>query len=332
MSNLRFRQMAGKVVEAIDPHIERVAGDPPHVAILMATYNGRAYLSDQLHSILDQDHANWSLWVSDDGSTDGTLQVLQGFQASHPERQINLRRGPGLGSTANFLNLLCDTTIVADFYAISDQDDVWLPEKLTRAVERLLMHDGGPALYGADTIVVKQDLKPVARSLRFSRQPDFRNALVQNISGGNTMVFNRAAHGIAVRAMPRSLPVCHDWWLYQIITGAGGSAIHDDAAMVLYRQHDQNQFGSNRGTRAHLARLIGLLNGRFKTWNAQNIAALASVTPVLSENNRAILDEFSMLRRMKGLRAIRHLHRTGLFRQSLVGNVFLMIAAFLGRL
>ena len=98
----------------------------PPVRILLATWNGARYLQAQLDSYLAQDHDNWALWVSDDLSTDGTWEILQAFAARHPEREIVLKRGPGRGSAANFLSLLCDPELPVGPVALSDQDDVWL--------------------------------------------------------------------------------------------------------------------------------------------------------------------------------------------------------------
>lgn len=325
----RTANEAGKVARFNDANKKN---GKSHVAIIMATYNGERFLSEQLCSLLKQSHSDWSLWISDDGSSDSTHQILMDFRTAHPKHQINVRVGPGSGSTSNFLSLLCDASIEADYYAICDQDDVWLPDKLARAIARLTEHDATPTLYGASTIIVAQNLQPLGRSRSFHRNPEFRNALVQNISGGNTMVFNRAAHSIIVKAKPDTLPVCHDWWLYQLITGSGGQAIHENKPTLLYRQHNENQFGTNKGARARFARFRSLVNGQYKEWNSRNIAALSTVSHILTIENHSTVEAFAALRQMKGVRAIRHLHRAGLFRQSRMGNLLLIVAALTGRL
>lgn len=104
-----------------------------HVAILMATRNGAEFLRAQLDSLAAQDHDDWSLWIGDDGSTDATRAIVEAFAHSHPQRTVSLRDGPRRGSMANFLSLLCAPDIRADFFALADQDDVWLPVRLSRA-------------------------------------------------------------------------------------------------------------------------------------------------------------------------------------------------------
>src|ERR1700739_798064 len=103
------------------------------VAILLCTYNGARFLPQQLASYEAQDFAGWRLVVSDDGSQDATLALLEEFQNKHGPSRVEIRQGPRLGFVANFLSLICDPAIKADYYALSDQDDVWSSGKLSRA-------------------------------------------------------------------------------------------------------------------------------------------------------------------------------------------------------
>lgn len=105
------------------------------VAILLATYNGERFLAAQLESLVHQTHQNWFLIASDDGSSDGTIKILKHYQERWPQGKLIIRRGPQGGYCKNFLTLACDKSVLADFYAFCDQDDVWLPEKLTVAID-----------------------------------------------------------------------------------------------------------------------------------------------------------------------------------------------------
>ena len=107
------------------------------VAILMGCYNGAEYLSEQLDSLESQTHTNWRLYASVDGSTDGTLEILQAYQAKWGVDKLIIRQGSRQGFCKNFLSLACDPSIKADYYAFCDQDDVWLPEKIKAAVSYL---------------------------------------------------------------------------------------------------------------------------------------------------------------------------------------------------
>lgn len=302
-----------------------------HVAILLATRNGARFLPAQLESIAAQTHENWSLHVSDDGSCDPTLGIVAEFARAHPGRRIVWRRGPGRGSTANFLSLICDAAIRADFVALADQDDVWLPGKLARAVSRLETHRDSPALYGSRSWITGPDLEVRGLSPMPRRAPGFRNALVQNLAGGNTMVLNAPARQVLRRVAVLDGVACHDWWLYQIISGVGGRVIFDPVATLLYRQHGANQIGSNTGLVAALRRLAWLARGRYAQWNQANTQALGRAARMLTPENRACLEAFRALRDRRGFTALRRLHEAGLFRQSRAGDLTLALAVLLGR-
>jgi glycosyltransferase involved in cell wall biosynthesis len=113
----------------------------PHVALLLATKNGARYLDEQLCSYIAQTFENWSLHVSDDGSSDDTIDVIKRF-ATTSGRVRTLCEGPHLGHAQNFLSLARNSSIVADYFAFSDQDDIWYPDKL----ERDFVNDAGTIL------------------------------------------------------------------------------------------------------------------------------------------------------------------------------------------
>ena len=97
------------------------------VAILLCTFNGARFLPMQLASFEAQDHQDWRLFVSDDGSEDSTLGLAEAFRKKHGADRVFIRKGPQKGFVANFLSLICDPAVNGDYYAFSDQDDVWLP-------------------------------------------------------------------------------------------------------------------------------------------------------------------------------------------------------------
>lgn len=115
----------------------------PTVRILMCTHNGATYLPAQLQSFCDQQHGDWSLWVGDDNSTDTTLDILAEFAREEAQRDVRILPGPCAGSARNFLALLGHPELEDGYVAFSDQDDVWFPDKLTRALELLETGDPG---------------------------------------------------------------------------------------------------------------------------------------------------------------------------------------------
>ena len=272
----------------------------PLVVILLGTYNGARFLSEQMDSLESQTHQNWVLIASDDGSTDQTLAILHSYQNKWPQGKLVIKNGPQKGFCQNFLSLACDPEIVADYYAFCDQDDVWLPEKLTVALSKISGDQtvDTPFLYCGRTTYVTEELKRCGMSPLFVFPPSFRNALVQSIAGGNTMVFNQAAKTLIHKACIQNVP-SHDWWAYLLISGAEGDVYYDSTPHLLYRQHEDALIGGSNSFTAKLERLSMLLEGRFHDWNTQNIAALNEVKHLIVKNHQEILALFEKLRDAK---------------------------------
>lgn len=308
---------------------QAATADPRTVTVLLALYQGAAFLAAQLDSIAAQTQ-DWRLIVSDDGSTDAGPALVRAFAAAHPGR-VTLIDGPRQGAAANFRSLLAaagDARLVA----LADQDDVWLPEKLARAVSGLSGHDA-PALYCSRVTICDDTLRPLAESRRPQRPPSFRHALVQNLAQGNTLVLNRSALDLVQQADPLTPPVVmHDWWLYQLIAGAGGAVIFDPRPSVLYRQHADNVVGANDALRARAGSFARMLTGRHRDWSAQTLAALAPVRHLLTPDNRAVFDEFAALHRGGLPRRLAAMRRGGFYRQGAVSQAALWLAAALGRI
>ena len=313
--------------------LQRSHPSVPKVAVLMCTMQGQHFLAEQLNSIATQSHPRWAIWASDDGSDDHTHAILEYYQSHWGEDRISIHAGPAEGSTANFLSLTCRADIDADYFAYADQDDVWESDKLERAVNWLkTVPDGVPALYGSRTLLVDARNQHIGYSPLFDREPDFRNALVQSIAGGNTMVFNRAARDLLRQAGENVEAVTHDWWAYMLVTGCGGQVHYDPYPTVRYRQHDSNQFGSNVDPVAQLKRARLLLQGRFRGWVDRNVCALERVRHLMTPTNQRVLDEFVQARQRRLLSRLVGLRKVGIFRQTTLGNLGLTLAALINRL
>lgn len=303
------------------------------VAILLCTYHGQHYISEQLDSFAAQTHANWEVWASDDGSEDDTLATLEAYQQKWAPGRLSIIRGPARGFAANFLSLTCTTGICADYYAYSDQDDIWEVDKLERAVRWLETIPADiPALYCSRTRLVDPDNNEIGLSPLFLKPPSFANALMQNIGGGNTMVFNHAARALLCEA-GKSAPVnTHDWWTYMVITGCGGQVFYDLYPTLRYRQHDGNLVGMNSSWGARFKRIHMLSKGNFRNWNENNIKALRALSYRLTPENRAILECFAKAREMSLIPRLIYLKRCGIYRQTLLGNLGLIAAAIFNKI
>lgn len=310
-----------------------VTFDAPLVAILLCTYNGARFLAEQLDSLEAQTHQNWVVIASDDGSTDNTLEILRQYQAKWPVGKLTIRSGPQKGFCQNFLSLACDPQVKADYYAFCDQDDVWLPSKLEVAVGNVVANqsDGVPYLYCGRTKYVTENLKPCGMSPLFVFPPGFRNALVQSIAGGNTMVFNLAAKKLIEKVGVVDVP-SHDWWLYELISGVEGIVFYDKIPQLLYRQHEFALVGGNNSFPAKMERVWMLLQGRFQKWNTQNINVLKQVDYLLAKNNQEILILFEVLRNAKLKDRFRLIEVCGLYRQTRRGTFSLLLAALIKKI
>ena len=299
----------------------------------MGTFNGQAYLAEQLLSIENQSHKNWRLIISDDGSTDDTLVIAKEFQKKWGTDRLEIREGPKQGFCKNFLSLACDPKIKADFYAFSDQDDVWMVDKLAIALDYFNTTNNmdWPRVYCGRTQIVDQYLNVLGYSPLFSLPRSFRNALVQSIAGGNTMVFNQSAKTLIEEAGVLEV-VSHDWWIYQLIKGAGGSVYYDPEPTLLYRQHDNALVGSNSNIKSKIERFSFALNGRFKQWNTINYEALLSVSDLLSKDNQDILTTFGKFRGGTLKDRIRLLEVCGLYRQNWQGTLSLWFATIINKI
>jgi glycosyltransferase involved in cell wall biosynthesis len=213
------------------------------VQILLSTYNGAEFLPELLESLDAQSLQDFHLRVRDDGSTDGTLAILDEYTRHRP---ATVQRGAHLGVPQSFFRALHDAEPGADFFAYCDQDDVWLPSKVARAVECLSRANPAvPALYCSALTPVDVRLEPIGKPRPSTKALGFLNALVENRVSGCTMMFNRAAWELLTRSTPRAA-LMHDHWAYLVVSAFG--AVHfDPEPSLLYRQHDRNTVGMPRG-------------------------------------------------------------------------------------
>lgn len=294
------------------------------VRILLATWNGARFLQDQLDSYLAQEHDDWALWVSDDGSDDGTWEILEAFRADHPEREIVLRRGPGRGSAANFLSLLSDPELPIGPVALSDQDDVWLPNRLRVGLSGL--DRAHPTVSAAHTVETDADLRPTRKRERRLPPPSFHNALVQNILAGNTLTLNGPAL-VALRHGGAPDVPFHDWWIYLRLTAIGAQVLLHDDRVLYYRQHGAQTLGAHRGLIAGAQRMGALAGGRYRGWVRQNLTALITRPEGVLPAHRVAAER--LLHDPVRLRALRE---SGARRSDMAGRLILPALALTRRM
>jgi len=273
------------------------------------------------------------MWVSDDGSQDDTADILQSYKNQWGEQRLFVQAGPQQGFALNFFSLVNNKHIQKDYYAYSDHDDVWMRDKLERALNWLkTIPKDIPALYCSRTCLVDDEFNELGFSPLFSRPPSFLNAILQNIGGGNTMVFNHAARALLYKLDVSEGIVSHDWTTYQVVSGCGGKVFYDSRPSIYYRQHEQNTVGANNNWLARLYGIKMLYKGQFKDWNTSNIYVLNSIfSPYLTTANVSVIKNLIRIRNSNIWHRVLSLRKLTVYRQTWFSNLGLYAAIIFKR-
>ncbi|WCN38101.1 glycosyltransferase family 2 protein [Aneurinibacillus uraniidurans] len=214
------------------------------VQILLSTYNGEAFLREQLDSLLLQTYKPVHIFVRDDGSTDQTREILEQYREQHENIEVVFEKN--IGVIPSFLELLQQASDQAGYLAFCDQDDYWHADKIEKAVQKLDTVDSAiPAMYCSRVELVNGELAHIGMYPLHKRGPAFENAVVQNIATGCTIVMNQAARRLLLQHVPdASKVIMHDWWFYLVVS-AFGTVIYDPESSMLYRQHAANTVGAD---------------------------------------------------------------------------------------
>lgn len=236
--------------------------DKPLVQILLATYNGEKYLEDLINSLLNQTYKNISILAHDDGSEDGTLDILRRYRDMYPDKIVILEDGIRTGGAVwNFEHLLSNST--SDYIMFADQDDVWLPEKVEITLNEMLSLEekfgfSTPILVYTDVIVVDENLNKLSDSLWKYIKVDgsiisLGRALETSLGLGLTMMINKSLKEISLPFPSNTL--IHDMWL-SMVAVCFGRVKYIDRPTALYRQHSSNVAGAEKITLPMLVKKI----------------------------------------------------------------------------
>lgn len=211
-----------------------------HVVILMSTYNGEKYLEEQLESLLSQKDVIVSIFVRDDGSSDGTHEILNRY---NKDGYLEWYSGENLKPAKSFLNLIVNAPN-AEYYAFCDQDDYWLPDKLKNAIDKIKdFQTDKPFLYYGCPRLGDVYLNPIKQLKTSShKMTTFEKALVTSNCTGCTMVFNKKLLEMTRTVQPRYISM-HDDWVHKICLALGGHVYFDEDVHIIYRQHGENVIG-----------------------------------------------------------------------------------------
>ena len=245
--------------------------------ILMSAYNGEKYLREQLNSLLNQQDTDFSIEIRDDGSSDGTWDILCEFEKNYPN--INITKGENLGYAKSFWTLLSNAR-KSDYYAFCDQDDVWDSDKLKAAINALENENADiPLLYFSDVRVTDEKLNVISENMVEEMPISYAHSLIKNIAPGCTYVFNDKARELLKKYDCDKYGIdIHDWNVYRIIS-CFGKVIFDKNTYMSYRQHGNNAIGA--GKKSLFAQLISaarrLLSGKTKNIRETSARRLETV-------------------------------------------------------
>jgi glycosyltransferase involved in cell wall biosynthesis len=219
------------------------------VVILLATYNGAKHISELLDSLLSQTYKDFVIVAHDDGSQDGTVEILKKYESQYCDFLYILDDGISCGGAKNnFAHLL--SSVEFDYGFFCDQDDVWKEDKVSRFIKLLDGHDNNiPCVVYSDLIVVDESLNVISPSMwSYQNTGTYVTSNIKflgcrNSVTGCSMAFNYSAAKLFNCSDSNSV-VMHDWWMALLVLSNNGIILPIEAGLTLYRQHDSNEVGA----------------------------------------------------------------------------------------
>lgn len=297
------------------------------VIVLMSTYNGEKFVREQIDSILAQTYKNIEILVRDDGSQDKTVEILKQYEKEH---KIHLIEGENVGFIKSFFTLIQEAE-EADYYAYSDQDDIWFPNKIERAISFIKQENRQiPILYFANYDYYNTNMEFTGHGAVHKKGPSFRNALVDCITLGINSVMNQTTIKILKEHIPTK-SCGHDWWTYMVCAGLG-KVIYDKEVVLKYRRHDNNvSAGGMSFIRFQLWRIKKFfVNGYFKNVKEQLREYETYYIQDLSQENKKLLQLFTG--KFSLIKWFKKVFYPKMFRQKWIDEVFLRIIFIIGKL
>lgn len=296
------------------------------VAVLLSTFNGGRFLETQLNSLKRQKKVKLKLFIIDDGSVDNTIKIIKNADIPKKIYKTKNYKNP----VKNFLFLIDKVPKNYDFYCFSDQDDYWLSNKLIYSISKLKKKNAD--ILGSRTLYTDKKLRITGKSLLFKKKVSLRNSLVQSITGGNTQLWTKKFNNILKKIKKRN-PASHDWYLYQVAMIFNLKYLYIKEPLIYYRQHENNVIGSNVGLINIIKRIYWGINGRYKKWHDMNSVHLNYICAnfEISKKNKDLISNFYYYRNYNSVikRVIKIIYNLKIYRQTLQGNIMLIMALIL---
>lgn len=302
----------------------------PRVLVLMATYNGYPWIQEQLESILSQKSVDIYVLIRDDGSDDGTLDLLKKnyYERENIEIRYSKKSGGSAGNNFRSLYTECDLTNF-DYVALSDQDDIWQPDKIKNAI-LVLENNAADGYSSAVEAVWPNGRKKVIQQSQRKSRNDF---LYEGCGQGCTCV-------VRVDVFKKTSDFCksnpelvetlhyHDWLLYLLTRVYGYRWVFDKKSYVKYRQHNKNEIGVRSGIFSAFMRFQKIRNG----WLSKQIIAALKIAktanPLFTPENARLIKKYGKINYLARILLCNHIYMYGRRRHS--DRLILVLAALVG--
>lgn len=304
------------------------------LSIIIATYNGERYIAEQIDSILKSSYQDFEIYICDDGSQDGTMDILKKYEENYPDKIHVKQNKNNLGVTLNFLNEICRTT--ADYVMLCDQDDVWKIDKIAMTLKRMRHMEAQldkklPMAVFTDAKVVDAGLNTIDHSFFKAshlnpRKTDLAHLLMENKLIGCTIMINAALRRVI---QGFNLPVyakLHDGWI-GLIASSLGKIGYIDETTLLYRQHGNNVVG-NQTFISYIKDRISSLKNQKEALNILQMQAqefLYLYGSIINDDNKAIISRFANLSNVNMFQRRFNIVRYGYLKSGIIRNMGLMI-------
>lgn len=303
------------------------------VIVLMATYNGEKYLSEQIDSIVNQTHTNWELWIRDDCSQDSTLDIIKKYTAIDSRIRLYSDNLKNLGPVRNFGTLL-ENVQFEQYVMFSDQDDVWMSSKIADTLKKMKQEESASSrdkpilIYSLFKIVDHNLVDLNIKQRNIPNKITINHIISNNFIHGCTMMLNRSLIELVNPISNKAEN--HDYWI-ALIAAYCGTVSSVGKATMLYRQHDSNVTGNHKNNTIHL-RIKRLISGKYNELIKQRIIMLESLSTHLTNKNidTSFLENYILAMKAGRITALRFLfeNRTHKYGLGIPANIMNIISSF----
>ena len=280
----------------------------------MSTYNGEKKLAEQLDSILSQKcDYDVDIHIRDDGSKDGTINLIRVYQKNH--KNIFLNQAENIGCNASFFKLLKNTNGY-DYYAFSDQDDIWMDDKLQTAIDSLEKESSDiPLLYGSCSKLVNDDMEELGITQQKNTEITFYNTIIQNFLPGHSQVMNNRLRELIITSkIDVSKIYYYDSWITNVAV-VKGKIIFDNTPHTYYRQHSNNEIGYGKSRFSwYKERIKRIKNNQSKKYSKQIDYFIKKYYDDLTSDSKLEMTKYQQSKR-NFLKRVHYILRCKLYRQ-----------------